>query len=60
LLRLCSTRSTTSRTLQLIRLPEGELVELTTVLEIEPETSDPKASQLLATLYRPDAQFSTA
>jgi len=29
------------------------------VLEIEPETSDPKASQPLATLA-PDAQFSTA
>jgi len=30
------------------------------LLEIEPETSDPKASQSSATSYRPDAQASTA
>jgi len=30
------------------------------VLDIEPETSDPKVSQPLATSQRPDAQSSTA
>jgi len=49
----------TSPVIQLAKADAIDWCEMA-VLEIEPETSDPKASQPIATLCRSDAQSSTA